>query len=53
MKWDNLNKSSVVEKLNVQVHQDQALQHAGLLKQLLGMKYLLRQGIALRGHLEN
>ena len=47
-----LNNPSINEQLSSQAAKVQAIRQAGLLKQLEAMKFLLRQGIALRGHSE-
>ena len=36
--------------MNAEQHTQQQVCHAGLLKQLCAMRYLLRQGLSLRGH---
>jgi len=50
MKWQHLQQSS--DRLNSQLQNLQASQRCALLKQLKTIKYLLRQGIAIRGHTE-
>ncbi len=52
MKFQALNNPSIVTQLSTQVANAQMSRRAGLLKQLEGMKFLLRQGLALRGHRE-
>lgn len=50
MKWLSLGRPSLPERLNSEVLRLQKLRRNGLLKQLTGLKYLLRQGLAIRGH---
>jgi len=52
IKWCSLNNPSIKEQLSSQVAKIQATRRAGLLAQLEAMRFLLRQGIALRGHTE-
>ena len=52
MKFASISKPTVQEQLSTQAAQVQATRRSGLLKQLEAMKFLLRQGIALRGHTE-
>lgn len=52
MKFASFRKPSVQEQLSTQAAQVHAVRRSGLLKQLEAMKYLLRQGIALRGRTE-
>ena len=50
MRWKSLGKPSIAEKLSSDTHQLQASWRQALLKQLLAILYLARQGIALCGH---
>ena len=52
LKWNHLGKPSVHEKIDSQAKQLTASRRQALLKQLSGLKFLLRQGIAIRGHIE-
>ena len=52
LKWHALAGPPVNEQLDSQSANAQATHRAGLLKQLEGMLFLLRQGLALRGHTE-
>ena len=52
MKWKLAKQSPVNEQLNSQVKKDQKVRRQGLLKQLHGLKYLVRHGMAIRGHKE-
>ena len=52
IKCRSLNNPSTNEQLSSQAAKVQAIRRAGLMKQLEAMKFLLRQGIALRGHSE-
>ena len=52
MKWKLAKQSPVNEQLNSQMKKDQEVRRQGLLKQLHGLKYLVRQGMAIRGHKE-
>ena len=52
IKFRSLSNPSVVEQISSEVAKVQAARRAGLLKQLEAMRFLLRQGIALRGHSE-
>ena len=52
MKWCSLNNPSIKEQLSSQVSKIQSTRRAGLLMQLEIMRYLLRQGLPLRGHNE-
>lgn len=52
MKWKCLNHPTVVELLSAAGMKLQATRRAGLLRQLSVLRFLLRQGIALRGHAE-
>ena len=50
LKWAALKNPSIQEQLSSQIAQAQANRRSGLLKQLEVLRFLLRQGIALRGH---
>ncbi|KAI8511315.1 zinc finger, MYM-type [Branchiostoma belcheri] len=50
MKCSNITKPSIQSQLSSQLAQQQEVHRAGLLKQLSAIKYLLRQGLAIRGH---
>jgi len=52
LKCKSLNNPSIQEQLSTQGAQYQENRWLGLVKQLEAMKFLLRQGIALRGHSE-
>lgn len=52
IKWCSLNNPSIKEQLSSQVAKIQSTHRAGLLMQLEAMRYLLRQGLPLRGHYE-
>ena len=52
IKCRSLNNPSTNEQLSSQAAKVQAIRWAGLMKQLEAMKFLLIQGIALRGHSE-
>lgn len=52
MKWKLVKQSLINEQLNSQMKKDQEVRRQGLLKQLHGLKYLVRQGMAIRGHKE-
>lgn len=52
LKWNALTNPSIATQLSTQIARAQLSRRAGLLKQLEAMRYLLRQGIALRGHSE-
>ena len=52
IKFRSLSNPSVKEQISNQAAKLQAARRAGLLKQLEAMRFLLRQGIALRGHSE-
>lgn len=47
-----MNQPTLISQLNSQAKQEQKLNWNMLLKQLSSLKYLLRQGLALRGHTE-
>jgi len=48
LKWNALSNPTIQSQLSAQITRAQQSQRAGFLKQLEAMKYLLRQGIALR-----
>ena len=50
IRWKSLGKPSIAEQLSSATRQLQASRRQALLKQLLAIQYLARQGIALRGH---
>jgi len=52
LKCKSLNNPSIQEQLSTQGAKVQENRRLGLVKQLEAMKFLLRQGIALRGHSE-
>ena len=52
LKCRSLNNPSIQEQLSCQAAKIQETRRLGIVKQLEAMKFLLRQGIALRGHLE-
>ena len=52
MKFHSLHNPSVVVQVSNQAAEAQDVRCRGLLMQLQAMKFLLRQGIALRGHCE-
>ena len=52
IKWCSLNNPSIKEQLSSQVAKIQCTRRTGLLIQLEAMRYLLRQGLPLRGHSE-
>ena len=52
IKCKSLNNPSIREQISIQGAKVQETRRLGLLKQLEAMKFLLRQGIALRGHSE-
>lgn len=45
-----MQQPTVTAQLSVQIQVDQKLHREKLIKQLTTMRYLLRQGLALRGH---
>ena len=53
MKWNLRRTPSVGALLCSRIAKDQLSQRSGLVKQLEAMKFLLRQGISLRGHTED
>ena len=50
MKWSYMKKPSIVVQLSIVCVQQQDKRRRGLLIQLEAMRFLLRQGIVLRGH---
>ena len=52
MRWHSQNSPTIAAQLSSQEDRVQTTRRAGFLKQLTGMRFLLRQGIALRGHSE-
>ena len=52
IKCKSLNNPSIREQISIQGAKVQETRRLGLVKQLEAMKFLLRQGIALRGHSE-
>ena len=52
IKCRSLNNPSIRDQFSTQGAKVQEMRRQSLVKQLEGMKYLLRQGIALRGHTE-
>ena len=50
MKWLSLGKPSLPEQFHVETVRLQKIRRNGLLKQLTALKFLLRQGLAIRGH---
>ena len=50
--FHSLQQVSVISQLNSQIARDQAQHRELLLKQLRLLKYLMRQGLATRGHIE-
>ena len=52
LKWNNVRKPSIRQQVDTQVAKVQAIRIKGLLKQLSAIRFLLRQGIAVRGHSE-
>ena len=52
MKWKIIQQPSIDVQFNSQMSKLQASRRQGLLKQLCALQYLLRQGIAIRGHTE-
>ena len=53
LKFNSVRAASIVEQLSTQLQRDQAEHRNMLLKQLHGLRYLLRQGLPIRGHREN
>ena len=52
MKWKIIQQPSIDVQFNSQMSTLRASRRQGLLKQLHALQYLLRQGIAIRGHTE-
>ena len=52
MKWQMLQTSPINTQLQTQVQKSQRLRQQALVKHLYCLRYLLRQGIAIRGHVE-
>ena len=52
LKYSATQQPSVSAQLNCQVQKDQLQHRQMLLKQLTSLKYLVRQGLAVRGHVE-
>ncbi len=52
LKYTALQQSSVAVQLSHQVASDQLKRRDALLRQLSSLRYLLRQGLAIRGHVE-
>ncbi|XP_066265791.1 zinc finger MYM-type protein 1-like [Branchiostoma lanceolatum] len=50
MKCTALTGQSIVSQLNSQVAEQQQLHRNGLIKQISALRYLLRQGLPIRGH---
>jgi len=50
LKWYSIRKPSISQQISRKNAEIQAVRREGLLKQLSAMRFLLRQGIALRGH---
>ena len=53
MKLNSLQGPSVAAQLSTALQRDQADRRGMLLKQLNSLRYLLRQGLALRSHKES
>ena len=53
MKWELIFRPTIVQQLSVESIKVQTQRRMGLLKQLGAMKFLLRQGLSLRGHNEH
>ena len=53
MKWELKFRPTIVQQLSVESIKVQTQRRMGLLKQLGAMKFLLRQGLSLRGHNEH
>ena len=51
--YHNSQQPSIISQLNVQLRNDQDQHRKALLKQLSLLKYLMRQGLATRGHIED
>ena len=52
MKWKIIQQPSIDVQFNLQMSTLRASRRQGLLNQLRALQYLLRQGIAIRGHTE-
>ena len=52
MKWKLLGKPTIVERFSSETQKLQYSQRRALIKPFLAIRYLVRQGIALRGHSE-
>ncbi|XP_078679480.1 zinc finger MYM-type protein 1-like [Branchiostoma floridae x Branchiostoma belcheri] len=52
VKCSAITGQSIATQLNSQIAEQQQLHRQGLLKQLSALRYLLRQGLAVRGHRE-
>ncbi len=52
LKWELHKLPSVSEQLSSVVKREQAVRRQGLLKLLHCLRYLVRQGLAIRGHIE-
>ena len=52
MKWQSLGRPSLPEQFNTETLRLQHIRRNGLLTQLSGLRFLLRQGLAIRGHYE-
>ena len=52
MKWNLSTRQSIAQQLNSEFYKQQDSRRNGLLHQLTAIKFLLRQGIALREHVE-
>ena len=50
MKWQTLQRPSILDQMSSRAEAERAIRRKGLLKQLHLLKFLLRQGISLRGH---
>ena len=50
--FHSLQQPSIISQLNTQIASEQAQRRELLLKQLRLLKYLMRQGLATRGHIE-
>ena len=52
LKYSAMQQPSVCAQLNSQAQKDQLQHRQMLLKQLTSLRYLVRQGIGVRGHVE-
>ena len=50
MKWKSLGRPSLLEQFSAETVRLQHIRRSGLLKQLSALKFLLQQGLAVRGH---